>query len=98
MKRVLYVVVAIVVIFFGITFAFYNRQNVDLNYYFGISWSGPLALALLTAVAVGVVIGFLASLRTVLRLQRQVVAARKEVRQVEQEVQNLRALPIKDVI
>ena len=98
MKRVLYVVVAIVVIFFGITFAFHNRQNVDVNYYFGISWNGPLALALLTALAVGVVVGFLASLHTVLRLQRQLVAARKEVRQVEQEVQNLRALPIKDVI
>jgi len=98
MKRVLYVVVAIVVIFFGITFAFHNRQNVDVNYYFGISWNGPLALALLTALAVGVSVGFLASLRTLLRLQRQLVACRKEVRQVEQEVQNLRALPIKDVI
>lgn len=98
MKRVFYVVVALIVVFFGITFAFHNRQNVDLTYYFGISWSGPLALALLTAIAVGVVIGFLASLRTLLRLQRQLVVARKDVRQVEQEVQNLRALPIKDVI
>lgn len=98
MKRVLYVVVAIVVIFFGITFAFHNRGNVDVNYYFGISWSGPLALALLTTLAVGVAIGFLASLRTLLRLQRQLAAARKEVRQVEQEVQNLRALPIRDVV
>ena len=98
MKRVLYVVIAIVVIFFGITFAFHNRQNVELSYYFGISWSGPLVLALLAAVAFGVAVGFLASLRTLLRLQRQLVASRKEVRQVEQEVQNLRALPIKDVI
>jgi putative membrane protein len=98
MKRVFYVVVAVVVVLFGITFAFHNRQSVDLNYYFGISWSGPLALALLSAVALGVAAGFLASLRTLLRLQRQLVTARKEIRQVEQEVQNLRALPIKDVI
>ena len=98
MKRVLYVFIAVIVAFFGVTFAFHNRQTVDVNYYFGLSWNGPLALALLTAVAVGVVIGFLANLRTLLRLQSQLVAARKEVRQVEQEVQNLRALPIKDVI
>jgi putative membrane protein len=34
----------------------------------------------------------------VIRMQRQLVQARKEVRQIEQEVMNLRALPIKDVI
>lgn len=98
MKRLFYIVVAIVVVLFGMTFAFQNRQTVDVNYYFGLSWNGPLALALLGAVAVGVVVGFLASLRAVLRLQREAAAARKEIRQVEQEVQNLRALPIKDVI
>lgn len=98
MKRVFYAIVVIVVFFFGITFAFHNKQTVDVSYYFGLSWNGPLALALLTAVAVGVAIGFLASLRTLLRLQRQLVAAGKEIRQAEQEVQNLRALPIKDVI
>jgi putative membrane protein len=98
MIRVFYVVVAIVFLFFGVTFAYQNRQTVDVSYYFGLSWSGPLALALLAAVAIGVLIGFLATLRTVLRQQRQLAATRNEVRQVEQEVQNLRALPIKDVV
>lgn len=98
MKRALYLVVGAIVVFFGITFAFHNRQTVDVSYYFGLSWHGPLALALLTALATGIVIGFLANLRKLLRLQAQLVAARKEIRQVEQEVQNLRALPIKDVI
>ena len=58
----------------------------------------PLSLALLTAFALGVIAGWLASLRMVVRMQRQLVQTRKEVRQVEQEVINLRALPIKDVI
>ena len=98
MTRVFYVVVAVVILFFGVTFAYQNRQTVDVSYYFGPSWNGPLALALLAAVAIGVVIGFLATLRTVLRQQRQLAAARNEMRQVEQEVQNLRALPIKDVV
>lgn len=98
MKRVFYVIVAVVILFFGITFASHNRQTVDVNYYFGLSWTGPLALALLAAVALGVAIGFLASLRSSLRLQRQLTAARNEMRQVEQEVQNLRAMPIKDVV
>lgn len=98
MKRVLYVIVAIVILFIGVTFAFHNRQTVEVNYYFGLSWTGPLALALLGAVAIGVAVGFLASLRSALRLQRQLAAARGEMRQVEQEIQNLRSMPIKDVV
>ena len=98
MKRVFYGIIVVIAVFFGVTFAFHNKHTVDVSYYFGLSWNGPLALALLAAVAVGVAIGFLASLRTLLRLQRQLVTANKEIREVEQEVQNLRALPIKDVI
>jgi len=98
MKRILYLVVVIVTLLFGITFAFQNRQEIDLAYYFGLHWRGPLSLALLAVLTLGIAIGYVASLRMVLRMQRQLVQARKEVRQIEQEVMNLRALPIKDVI
>ena len=98
MKRIFYTILAILVLLIGIAFAIQNRQMVELNYYFGLKWSGPLSLALLTAFAIGVVAGYLASLRMVVRMQRQLVQARKEIRQIEQEVINLRSLPIKDVI
>ncbi len=98
MKRTIYIVLAVVVLFAGITFALHNKQVVAINYYFGLRWDGPLSLALLATLALGVVAGWLASLRMVVRMQRQLVQARKDVRQIEQEVINLRALPIKDVI
>jgi putative membrane protein len=98
MKRIFYTILAILVLLIGIAFAILNRQSVELNYYFGLKWSGPLSMALLAAFAFGVVAGYIASLRTVVRMQRQLVQARKEIRQIEQEVINLRALPIKDVI
>lgn len=98
MKRTFYFIVIVVTLFFGITFAFQNRQEIELAYYFGVRWQGPASLALLAALTIGVVVGYLASLRMVIRMQRQLVQARKEVRQIEQEVMNLRALPIKDVI
>jgi len=98
MKRFFYVVLAIVVLLIGIAFAIQNKQIVEVNYYFGLKWSGPLSLVLLTVLTLGVVIGYVASLRMVVRMQGQLVQARKEVRQIEQEVINLRALPIKDVI
>jgi putative membrane protein len=98
MKRFIYLAVALAAIFFGITFAVRNGQPIEVSYYFGLGWSGPLSLALITTFTLGVGIGYVASLRTVVRLQRQLVQARKEIRSVEQEVRNLRALPIKDVL
>lgn len=98
MKRILYIILVFLTLTVGITFAIQNRQAIEVSYYFGIKWSGPLSLALLATLAVGVVLGYLASLRMVVSMQRQLVQARKEVRQIEQEVINLRALPIKDVI
>jgi putative membrane protein len=98
MKRIVYTVLAVLVLFIGMAFAIKNNQVVELNYYFGLNWRGPLSLALLTTFTIGVVAGYLASLRMVVRMQRQLVQARKEIRQIEQEVINLRALPIKDGI
>jgi len=98
MKRLIYLLAAIAAGFVGLTFAIQNRQVVDLIYYFGLEWRGPISLALLVAMTFGIAVGYLASLRTVVRMQRLLARARKEVRQVEQEVRNLRALPIKDVL
>ncbi len=98
MKRIFSLVIIVVTLLFGITFAFQNREDVELAYYFGLHWRGSISLALLAALAIGIAIGYLAGLRMVIRMQRQLVQARKEVRQIEQEVMNLRALPIKDVI
>ncbi|MFQ5994352.1 MAG: lipopolysaccharide assembly LapA domain-containing protein [Acidiferrobacterales bacterium] len=98
MKKLIYGLIAAVVLFFGATLTFQNQHAVDVNYYFGFHWNGPLAWVLLLTFAFGVVVGFIGSLRIVMRMQRQLVQQRKELRRVEQEVTNLRALPIKDVV
>lgn len=98
MKRIIYTILAVFVLLIGIAFAVQNKQAIEISYYFGLKWSGPLSLALLTSFAVGVAAGYIASVRMVVRMQRQLARARKEIRQIEQEVINLRALPIKDVI
>lgn len=98
MKRVFYMIVVVIALLAGVTFVFKNQQVVELRYYFGWAWTGPLSLALLITLAIGVAVGYIASLRMVIRMQRQLVQARKDLRQVEQEVVNLRSLPIKDVL
>lgn len=98
MKRLFYLVIILATVAVGVTFAYRNSQVVEISYYLGLKWSGALSIALLVTFAAGVAVGYLASLQMVVRMQRDLVRARKEVRQIEQEVQNLRALPIKDVL
>jgi putative membrane protein len=98
MKRFLYAFVAIVVLALGLGFAYKNAQPVSVDYYFGLHWEGPLSLLLLSSMTLGVLLGLLVGLGMHLRMQRQLARARREIREIEQEVQNLRALPIKDVL
>lgn len=98
MKRFFYLLLAIVILFLGLSFAYKNADVVELNYYLGIHWSSPLSLMLLITLSLGILLGFIASLGMVVRLQRQLSQARKEIRQIEQEVINLRSMPIKDVL
>ena len=98
MKRLMYSVVILWMVLVGITFTTKNAQMVELNYYFGIHWVTPLSFMLLTAFTVGIAFGVLASLAMLARMQRQLLQTRRETRQLEQEVNNLRALPIRDVL
>jgi len=96
MKRMFYGALALFIFLVGITFTFKNAQVVELNYYFGIHWQTPLSFMVLTVLTAGIAVGFLASLAILARMQRQLFRSRRENRQLEQEVHDLRALPIRD--
>ncbi|MEE8482232.1 MAG: LapA family protein [Acidiferrobacterales bacterium] len=98
MKRLQYIILTGIVFFVGLTFAFQNKQSVMLSYYFGWQWESPLSLMLILALAIGTGIGYLVTLRLVMQARRELQQAKKETRKIEQEVENLRSLPIKDVI
>ncbi len=98
MKWLFYVVLASIVLVFGVGFVTKNAQMVSLKYYFGLDWEAPLAVMLLTSLTTGVVLGLAASIGMVLRMRHRLARARREIRETEQEVKNLRALPIKDVL
>ncbi|MHB1565385.1 MAG: LapA family protein [Acidiferrobacter sp.] len=98
MKRIFYGVLTVVVVFIGLGFAYKNAAPVAVRYYGGLVWRAPLAVTLVVALAIGVMLGFVASFLQLARIRRQLAQARKQVRHMEQEVANLRALPIKDVL
>ncbi len=96
MRRLFYLLLILILLVFGISFSLKNPQVVSIDYYFGIAWSGRMSWLLLVVLAVGACLGVLLTSSWALRSKRQLSKAKREVRKMEQEVSNLRALPIKD--
>ena len=95
MSKLIYTVLILGVILFGIIFAVLNADNVQLNYYFG-SKQLPLSLAIVMSMVVGAILGVLASIKLILRTRREMSRLRKASAMAEKEITNLRAIPIKN--
>jgi putative membrane protein len=86
--------VILLVLILGAGFASLNDAQVTLNYYFGII-DAPLSLALLGALGIGLLLGFLASLALWIGARREIAGLRRHARLAQQEVKNLRSIPLK---
>ncbi len=96
MRRLFYLLVIALIIVFGVSFALKNPDPVTIKYYFDIGWTGRMTTLLAIVFAVGAVLGVFLTSTWVLRSKRRLSHAKREVKKMEQEVNNLRALPIKD--
>ena len=95
MVRIVYLIIFLILVIFGIVFAVLNAEPVKLNYYFG-SKEVALSLILVLAMIVGAILGVIASASMIISNRREVVKLRKSVELAEKEVANLRAIPIRD--
>ncbi|HCX87623.1 MAG TPA: hypothetical protein DG761_06330 [Gammaproteobacteria bacterium] len=75
LKKILTTVVVLIAIVTGITFAAKNPQAISIAYYFDLAWEGPLVLALIAALAVGVLLGAAPLLLRIFRLKRKLASA-----------------------
>lgn len=94
--KILAIVILLLAAMIGVLFSVLNSDPVMLKYYFG-SLELPLSLALVSALAAGVMLGVLSALGMVLKLRGENTKLKKEIRIVEMEVSNLRRLPLKDM-
>lgn len=92
MKVFLYLLLAFIVLLFGISFALNNTESVTVSYYFGLDWSGSLSWLLVVTLAAGALLGVLFTLGWVIRAKRQAAQARREAAQLEREASSLRPL------
>ena len=95
MTRVISLIFFLVVLVLGLFFGVLNADSVKLDYYWGSS-QVPLSLIIVAALFCGAVLGVLSCMVIILRLRHRISRLRREVRDVEKEVKNLRTLPIKD--
>ena len=95
MKRLIALILFIAVAALGLSFAVLNSAPVQFNYYFG-SLEAPLSLIVVLAIACGAILGFIASLGVALTQRREVARYKRKANLAEQEIRNLRQIPIKD--
>jgi putative membrane protein len=95
MSRLILFVFLLAVLVLVLSFSVNNSHSVLLNYYVG-SFDVPLALLLVVTLSVGALVGLLAIIRPLLALRMEVAKLRRSVRVSSQEVENLRALPIRE--
>ena len=93
--RLIKLLIILVLIIVGAAFAVHNGDNVTVNYYFG-NLDLPLSLLLIATLIIGAVAGMFSATGSILRLKRENAALRRKSKVVSEEVENLRAIPLKE--
>ena len=83
----------LVIVVIGVTFAYLNAHSVIFNYYFGTK-SLPLSLLLVFALGIGLLLGLIVMFLSWLKLKRSNRKIRKQLKNAEKELINLRNFPI----
>lgn len=79
----------------GLVFGYFNTVDVPVDYLFG-QQDMPLVLALSIALLVGLSLGIIISLPSIIRQRAEVTSMKRRLHQAESEVKNLRNLPLHD--
>ena len=91
-KRIVYTTLFIVVLVSGLLFFVKNNQLQQFDYIIG-SIELPLSILLLISLVTGAILGILAAVPLILRLNHQKKRLEKQVKLSEMEINNLRTLP-----
>lgn len=83
-------------VFIAITINLKNPQAVTFNYYFNIHWETKLMLLLSVTFVLGLLLGALLMSFKLFASKRETGKTKRALAKVEKEVENLRAMPMKD--
>ena len=83
MKVVFYVTTSIVLFLFVFTFIVQNPHGIQVHYYFGMVWDGPIAILLLLTLGAGILFGVFTSSLIFLRLKIRLTKVVKQLRALQ---------------
>lgn len=95
MLRIIKILLFILIILSALAVHLRNDQAVSFDYYLG-SVALPFSLFLVTAVCFGAVLGIMAILPSLIRLEREKSSLSSKIRLTEKELDTLRIIPVKD--
>jgi len=95
MRLILLTMLIALTVLVGVVFTIYNAEQVLINLYFH-QYQLPVATVVFIALLIGVVLGFLIIVTMLWRKQAELARLKKRFHALEQEVDNLRKMPIKD--
>jgi putative membrane protein len=93
--RLLMLATYLVLIIVGVSFAALNAVTVQVNFYF-TTLSLPLSVLMTLMLGIGLLVGFVLSVLKYWRLKVQCLAVKNQLKLREKEIQNLRAIPLRD--
>lgn len=95
MFRIIGSILLFLVFLTALVLAWLNTGVVEIRYLLG-TININLSFALFMALLFGWILGLATSLLFIFRLRRELARARKDVKMLEAEVNNLRSIPIRD--
>ena len=95
MKRLIRIFLFSIVVIIGTVFAVRNAELVQLDFYF-FSFDIYISLAIIIAIITGVGLGVLAAVGWIVRTKTELVRLRRNIKNTEQELNNLRTIPIRE--
>lgn len=96
MKKLIALSLFLIFGFIAFTVNLKNPQTVTFDYYFNIHWETQLMLLLSIAFVLGLLLGALMMSFKLFASKREIGKTKRSLAKVEKEVENLRAMPMKD--
>ncbi len=93
--RLVMILVYLLLILVGVSFAALNASSVGINLYFKII-TMPISVLMIVMLGIGLLLGFLLFLFRYWRLKIELIKVKSQLRLTEKEIKNLRAIPLQD--
>ena len=93
--RLLMIIVYLLIILLGISFATLNATSVQVNFYVK-TLTMPISVLMTAMLGIGLLIGFTVSIMRFWRLKIELLKVKNNLKMSEKEVKNLRHIPLKD--